>query len=319
MVSVFVVVLLVATAATVLNLARVQGQQGVQSFSATLAGSPNKSNSTGTANFQVNENSSKISYWINVTGIRKINQAHIHNGTTGQNGDIIVSLLTKSKSAKGKATSPEIGFSGNISKGDLSGLLKGKEISELVSLMSNGSAYVNIHTDKYPNGAIRGQITTSGMSESGASSAQPNATNASATTTEQPRGASTSPDSQDSTQQSVTVTNQSTSAPNLNKISVTTDKQTYNPHETVNINIKNIGTQQFHFSGTNSEIQIRNLKTNETFIPSPLLLSSLIPSGSSKIITWNQEDFSGHQVVSGNYRVEASMGVFDANSTFSIS
>jgi hypothetical protein len=44
--------------------------------------------------------------------------------------------------------------------------------------MSNGSAYVNIHTDKYPKGAIRGQITASTISESGASSTQSNATNA---------------------------------------------------------------------------------------------------------------------------------------------
>jgi len=52
-VSVFAAVLLVATTATVLNLARAQGQQGVQSFIATLSGSANKSNSTGTAKFLV--------------------------------------------------------------------------------------------------------------------------------------------------------------------------------------------------------------------------------------------------------------------------
>lgn len=159
--SVFAAVLLVATTATVLNLARVQGQQGVQSFSATLSGSANKSNSTGTAKFLVNENNSQISYWINVTGIKKINQAHIHNGTTGQNGDIVVSLLSNSKSAKGNATPPKIGFNGNITKGDLRGPMQGKEISDLITLMGNGSAYVNIHTDKYPKGAIRGQISSS--------------------------------------------------------------------------------------------------------------------------------------------------------------
>jgi CHRD domain-containing protein len=160
-VSVFAAVLLVATTATVLNLARVQGQQGVQSFTATLSGSANKSNSTGTAKFLVNDNNSQISYWINVTGIKKINQAHVHNGTTGQNGDIVVSLLSNSKSAKGNATPPKIGFKGNITKGDLRGPMQGKEISDLITLMGNGSAYINIHTDKYPKGAIRGQISSS--------------------------------------------------------------------------------------------------------------------------------------------------------------
>ena len=160
-VSVFAAVLLVATTVTVLNLASVQGQQGVQSFSAALSGSANKSNSTGTAKFLVNENNSQISYWINVTGIKKINQAHVHNGTTGQDGDIVVSLLSNSKSAKGNATPPKIGFNGNITKGDLRGPMQGKDIPDLISLMGNGSAYVNIHTDKYPKGAIRGEISSS--------------------------------------------------------------------------------------------------------------------------------------------------------------
>ena len=160
-VSVFAAVLLVATTVTILNLASVQGQQGVQSFSAALSGSANKSNSTGTAKFLVNDNNSQISYWINVTGIKKINQAHVHNGTTGQDGDIVVSLLSNSKSAKGNATPPKIGFNGNITKGDLRGPMQGKDISDLITLMGNGSAYVNIHTDKYPKGAIRGQISSS--------------------------------------------------------------------------------------------------------------------------------------------------------------
>ena len=160
-VSVFAAVLLVATTVTVLNLASVQGQQGVQSFSAALSGSANKSNSTGTAKFLVNENNSQISYWINVTGIKKINQAHVHNGTTGQDGDIVVSLLSNSKLAKGNATPPKIVFIGNVTKGDLRGPMQGKDIPDLITLMGNGSAYVNIHTDKYPKGAIRGEISSS--------------------------------------------------------------------------------------------------------------------------------------------------------------
>ena len=181
-IAVLAAVLSVSTFSIVLNSAKVQAQEG-QTFSASLSGKdevpPTESNSTGTAKFQVDENSSQVSYWVNVTGIKKINQAHIHNGTEGQNGDIVVTL-TKNKSAKGDDGPPNIGFSGNITKDDLQGPLKDKELTDLVSLMSDGNAYVNVHTDKYPDGAIRGQISsgeasTVGMSTEGSTMTSENA------------------------------------------------------------------------------------------------------------------------------------------------
>ena len=160
MIVLFTSVLSVGSVSILLNT--VKAQEG-QSFSATLSGKdevpPTESNSTGTAKFQVNENNSQVSYWVNITGIKKVNQAHIHNGTSGENGDI-VATLSKGKSAKGDDRPPQIGFAGNITKDDLQGPLKGKEISDLVSLMSDGGAYANVHTDKYPKGAIRGQIAS---------------------------------------------------------------------------------------------------------------------------------------------------------------
>ena len=42
---------------------------------------------------------------------------------------------------------------------DLEGPMKGKEISDLVSAMSSGVTYVNVHTQANPNGEIRGQIS----------------------------------------------------------------------------------------------------------------------------------------------------------------
>jgi hypothetical protein len=170
MIVLFTSVLSVGSVSILLNT--VNAQEG-QSFSATLSGSdevpPTESNSTGTAKFQVNDNNSQVSYWVNITGIMKVNQAHIHNGTSGVNGDI-VATLSKGKSAKGDDRPPQIGFAGNITKDDLQGPLKGKEISDLITLMSDGGAYANVHTDKYPKGAIRGQIaSTSGSMEAGTS------------------------------------------------------------------------------------------------------------------------------------------------------
>src|SRR6266542_290533 len=108
--TILTAILSIAIASMLLNTVRAQDEQ---KFSATLSGKdevpPTESNSTGTAKFQVNENNSQVSYWVNITGIKKITQAHIHNGTSGQNGDVVVTL-SKSKSAKGDNTPPTIGF-----------------------------------------------------------------------------------------------------------------------------------------------------------------------------------------------------------------
>ena len=233
MIVLFTSVLSVGSVSILLNT--VKAQEG-QSFSATLSGKdevpPTESNSTGTAKFQVNENNSQVSYWVNITGIKKVNQAHIHNGTSGENGDI-VATLSKGKSAKGDDSPPQIGFAGKITQDDLQGPLKGKEISDLLTLMSDGGAYANVHTDKYPKGAIRGQIaSTSGSTDTGAST---NATTAStdtgastnATTASTDTGASTNATSTPSSSESNTDANatsdgqqesassQSTDSPNM--------------------------------------------------------------------------------------------------------
>jgi hypothetical protein len=207
MIVVFTSVLSVGSVSILLNT--VNAQQG-QSFSATLSGSdevpPTESNSTGTAKFQVNDNNSQVSYWVNITGIKKVNQAHIHNGTSGENGDI-VATLSKGKSAKGDDSPPQIGFAGNITKDDLQGPLKGKEISDLITLMSDGGAYANVHTDKYPKGAIRGQIaSTSGSMEAGTSE------NATATTASTDTGTSASSSSDTNNDASATGDGQQESA-----------------------------------------------------------------------------------------------------------
>ena len=48
---------------------------------------------------------------------------------------------------------------GSITADKLEGPLKGKSISDLVNLIQKSSAYVNIHTQSFPDGEIRGQIS----------------------------------------------------------------------------------------------------------------------------------------------------------------
>ncbi len=138
----------------------IAAQQG-QTFSATLSGGdenpPTKSNATAVAQFQTSTDNSQVSYWVNATGLKKITAAHIHSGNQGESGQVVVAL-SKGKSANKNL---EINLKGNITKSDLVGPLKGKEVSELANLLNNGSAYVNLHTAKYPKGAIQGQISSS--------------------------------------------------------------------------------------------------------------------------------------------------------------
>jgi CHRD domain len=47
---------------------------------------------------------------------------------------------------------------GTLTAADLVGPLQGKSISDLVDQIKAGNAYVNVHTEKYPAGEIRGQI-----------------------------------------------------------------------------------------------------------------------------------------------------------------
>lgn len=128
-------------------------------FSTPLTGMeevpPVNTNSTGIALFElINDN---INFKVNVTNLDNIKTAHIHSGEFGQNGDIIVTLFNH--------TAPVDVVNGTLVEGkvaavDLQGPLKGKTITDLVQLINNTKTYVNIHTEQYPNGEIRGQITT---------------------------------------------------------------------------------------------------------------------------------------------------------------
>lgn len=116
---------------------------------------PVNTNSTGIALFELVNNN--INFKVNVTSLDNIKTAHIHSGEFGQNGDIIVTLFNPA--APVDVVNGTL-VEGKVAAADLQGPLKGKTINDLVQLINNTKTYVNIHTEQYPNGEIRGQITT---------------------------------------------------------------------------------------------------------------------------------------------------------------
>ena len=141
------------------NEATAQEEEEVQEFDAILAGSfevpPVQTNASGFAELEVEDGSDSMEYGIIVINIDKVTQAHIHQGNSSQAGPVIAPLFNAST-----PSGPIIGdlTEGSITSADLMGPLQGQELSDLISLMENGQAYVNVHTEQNPEGEIRGTI-----------------------------------------------------------------------------------------------------------------------------------------------------------------
>lgn len=97
----------------------------------------------GTGIVSIDRNQSNLNFIVTSTDLEgEITDAHFHFGEVGENGEIVFDLIDAyvDQSAAGFLTEDD-GF--------------GEEISEL---FKNGSMYWDIHTDKFPEGEIRGQV-----------------------------------------------------------------------------------------------------------------------------------------------------------------
>lgn len=127
-----------------------------EKFNAKLSGQeevpPVQTTASGMAWFKPMQD--KVWFKLNVTDMQGVTQAHIHTGKQGENGPPVVTLY---KSDTPQPINGKLAY-GNITANLLEGPMKGKQISDLATAISNGTTYVNVHTEKHPNGEIRGQI-----------------------------------------------------------------------------------------------------------------------------------------------------------------
>jgi hypothetical protein len=101
-------------------------------------------------------------------------------------------------------------------------------------------------------------------------------------------------------------------------VNITTDKQTYDPGETVGISIKNLGSEELTFPNSALGLKIKNLASNELY---PILSSQVITilgPGDSKSLQWDQMGIDGNQAPSGNYSASVNSGINTAETSFSI-
>ena len=182
-----IIVLLAAIASLIVVVATTNAGSvfAKQKFHATLSGSeevpPVDTKAGGDATFTTLKNDSAIKYKVNVTGLSDATGAHIHSGKKGENGDVIVDLL---KGSKHNPTKLGMAIRGNISDSSLVGPMKGKTVADLISAMSSGDTYTNVHTQEHQKGEIRGQIELSSNTTGTSSSVDMTLTNTTAVPTQ---------------------------------------------------------------------------------------------------------------------------------------
>jgi CHRD domain-containing protein len=139
-------------------------------FSAILTGDnevpPVNTDATGKIKLFANPQQSTLDYQLSISDLNGVvSGAHIHKGSVGTNGPVVATLKTGNTFAGASASSSGSGggststsVSGTITSADLKGPLAGKQITDLIRLIEDGKAYVNVHTHKNSNGEIRGQL-----------------------------------------------------------------------------------------------------------------------------------------------------------------
>jgi CHRD domain len=132
-------------------------------FDARLTGvsevSPVQTNASGFADLDVEMEDGQqrvVDYHLYLNDIERVTQAHIHQGNSSENGPIIVPLFNASTTPAGPVTGQLA--EGQITPANFVGPLQGMQLDDLISLMQNGSAYVNVHTEQNPQGEIRGTV-----------------------------------------------------------------------------------------------------------------------------------------------------------------
>lgn len=115
---------------------------GTTAFTADLNGSsevpPADSKATGKGDFTYDDTSKKLTWTITYSGLSdKAKAAHLHGpAKEGENADVMITLSPLQSPIKGAAILTE----------------------DQVKALTNGDMYINVHTAKYPDGEIRGQV-----------------------------------------------------------------------------------------------------------------------------------------------------------------
>jgi hypothetical protein len=136
---------------------------GTHNFRAHATGAQevpsNTSRARGQAVFQLSSDGTSLSYRLIVANIENVTQAHIHLAPAGVNGPVVVWLYPSAPPAQlieGRVNG--VLAAGEITAENFVGTLAGQPMAALIDVIAAGGAYINVHTQQFPPGEVRGQI-----------------------------------------------------------------------------------------------------------------------------------------------------------------
>jgi hypothetical protein len=114
---------------------------------------------TGSATVQRNEAGNALIVTLNYSDLKGVaSMAHIHIGQPGVSGGIVATLC----GADGKPACPAAAtnLSITLNASDVKAVqgIEAGALNQLLDALQAGALYVNVHSDKFPQGEIRGQL-----------------------------------------------------------------------------------------------------------------------------------------------------------------
>jgi hypothetical protein len=111
----------------------------------------------GVASFVLSDDGTLLYFSVSVTDLSSpASMAHIHLGSPGGNGDVIVNLCGAGSTPA--CASDGLVASGTVDSSSLVGPMAGRTLDDLLAVLESDATYVNVHTERFPNGEIRGQL-----------------------------------------------------------------------------------------------------------------------------------------------------------------
>jgi hypothetical protein len=124
---------------------------------------------------RINGQGTEVTYTLTYSNLRgNATQSHIHFGQKGVNGGIVVFFC--SNLGNGPAGTPACPaksgtLTGTITASNVLGVtaqgISPGQLEAIVTALRSGVAYVNVHSDLFPGGEIRGQVNFTRRNKSG--------------------------------------------------------------------------------------------------------------------------------------------------------